>query len=181
MKVVRIPAGRFVMGDPNGEADERPALHSPHWMQYMLDNCSSVKEVVAADSQVRIFETVDHYLVADRTGDCAVIECDAYAPSLMLPSIEILMMRGGRIWAEYAYYYDGDLPVYPLPAERPAAPAATRATVCAPVALTRNAVSGSRAQPSTLVYAAQWMTAGGHCLPPDRRGAHLHGAGRVVG
>jgi penicillin V acylase-like amidase (Ntn superfamily) len=58
----------------NPEADERPALHSPHWMQYMLDNCRSVKEVIAADSQVRIFETVDHYLVADRTGDCAVIE-----------------------------------------------------------------------------------------------------------
>jgi hypothetical protein len=33
-----------------------------------------VKEVIAADSQVRIFETVDHYLVADRTGDFAVIE-----------------------------------------------------------------------------------------------------------
>ncbi|HEX7401072.1 MAG TPA: linear amide C-N hydrolase, partial [candidate division Zixibacteria bacterium] len=44
------------------------------WMQYMLDNCSSVKEVIAADPQVRIFETVDHYLVADGTGDCAVIE-----------------------------------------------------------------------------------------------------------
>lgn len=58
----------------NPEEDERPPLHSPHWMQYMLDNCGSVKEVVAADSQVRIFETVDHYLVADRTGDCAVIE-----------------------------------------------------------------------------------------------------------
>jgi choloylglycine hydrolase len=58
----------------NPKADERPPLHSPHWMQYMLDNCGSVKEVIEADSQVRIFETVDHYLVADRTGDCAVIE-----------------------------------------------------------------------------------------------------------
>ncbi len=58
----------------NPKVDERPPLHSPHWMQYMLDNCSSVKEVIAADTQVRIFQTVDHYLVADRTGDCAVIE-----------------------------------------------------------------------------------------------------------
>ena len=40
----------------------------------MLDNCGSMKEVIAADSQVRIFETVDHYLVADGTGDCAVVE-----------------------------------------------------------------------------------------------------------
>jgi hypothetical protein len=58
----------------NPEADMRPALHSPHWMQYMLDNCASVREVIAADSQVRIYETVDHYLVADSTGDCAVID-----------------------------------------------------------------------------------------------------------
>ena len=58
----------------NPKADERPPLHSPHWMQYMLDNCASVKEVIAADAQVRIFETVDHYLVADRMGDCAVVE-----------------------------------------------------------------------------------------------------------
>ena len=58
----------------NPKPDERSPLHSPHWMQYMLDNCASVKEVIAADPQVRIFETVDHYLVADRTGDCAVIE-----------------------------------------------------------------------------------------------------------
>lgn len=58
----------------NPKPDERRPLHSPHWMQYMLDNCGSVKEVIAADSQVRIFETVDHYLVADGTGDCAVIE-----------------------------------------------------------------------------------------------------------
>lgn len=58
----------------NPKADGRPPLHSPHWMQYMLDNCGSVKEVIAADSQVRIFETVDHYLVADRAGDCAAIE-----------------------------------------------------------------------------------------------------------
>jgi choloylglycine hydrolase len=58
----------------NPKPDERPPLHSPHWMQYILDNFGSVKEVIAADSLVRIFETVDHYLVADRTGDCAVIE-----------------------------------------------------------------------------------------------------------
>ena len=58
----------------NPSLDERAPLHSPHWMQYMLDNCSSVTDIVAADSLVRIFETVDHYLVSDGTGDCAVIE-----------------------------------------------------------------------------------------------------------
>ncbi len=58
----------------NPSPDERAPLHSPHWMQYMLDNCRSVKEIVAADSMVRVFETVDHYLVADGAGDCAAIE-----------------------------------------------------------------------------------------------------------
>jgi len=36
MKLVRIPAGQFVMGDPNGEADERPLtcvqIEQPFWM-----------------------------------------------------------------------------------------------------------------------------------------------------
>jgi penicillin V acylase-like amidase (Ntn superfamily) len=58
----------------NPRADERPPLNSPHWMQYMLDNCCTVQEVIAADPQVRIVGTVDHYLVADGTGNCAVIE-----------------------------------------------------------------------------------------------------------
>ena len=40
----------------------------------MLDTCGTVEEVIAADPQVRIFETVDHYLVADRQGNCAAIE-----------------------------------------------------------------------------------------------------------
>jgi penicillin V acylase-like amidase (Ntn superfamily) len=58
----------------NPDPDERPPLYSPHWMQYMLDTCGSVEEVIAADSLVRIFDTVDHYLVADRAGNCATIE-----------------------------------------------------------------------------------------------------------
>jgi hypothetical protein len=43
------------------------------WMQYILDTCETVDEVIATDSQVRI-DTVDHYLVADRYGGVATIE-----------------------------------------------------------------------------------------------------------
>jgi penicillin V acylase-like amidase (Ntn superfamily) len=55
-------------------ADERPPLDSGLWIQYMLDNCATLDEVVATDATVRMVYTVDHYLIADRFGNCAVIE-----------------------------------------------------------------------------------------------------------
>jgi choloylglycine hydrolase len=58
----------------NPAPDERPPLASPFWAQYQLDNHSTVEEVIASDAQVRIADTVDHYLVCDRKGDCAIIE-----------------------------------------------------------------------------------------------------------
>lgn len=58
----------------NPRPDERPPLASAYWVQYQLDNCGSVEEVLASDSQVRIADTVDHYLVCDWSGNCAVIE-----------------------------------------------------------------------------------------------------------
>lgn len=54
--------------------DERPPLVSPFWMQYQLDNFSTIDEVIASDSTVRMADTVDHYLVCDKTAACAVIE-----------------------------------------------------------------------------------------------------------
>lgn len=54
--------------------DQRPSLDSGLWFQYMLDTCASIEELVAAASRVRMGFTVDHYLVADRTGNRAVIE-----------------------------------------------------------------------------------------------------------
>jgi choloylglycine hydrolase len=43
-------------------------------MQYILDTCATIEDVIAADTLVRIDHTVDHYLVADRSGNAAVIE-----------------------------------------------------------------------------------------------------------
>ena len=55
--------------------DERLPFQSPFWMQYQLDMHSTVEQVIASDSDVRLPESqVDHYLVCDRTGACAVIE-----------------------------------------------------------------------------------------------------------
>jgi choloylglycine hydrolase len=55
--------------------DARPALGCLEWIQYQLDHYSTVDEVVAAQSEVRIGSEIPlHYLVCDRNGQCATIE-----------------------------------------------------------------------------------------------------------
>jgi choloylglycine hydrolase len=59
------------------EADERGALPNLQWIQYQLDNCATVEEVVATDATVRIEASATvkiHFLVADAKGDAAAIE-----------------------------------------------------------------------------------------------------------
>jgi ketosteroid isomerase-like protein len=44
-------------------------------VQYQLDNHSTVEQVIASDAEIRIAApATDHYLVCDRTGECATIE-----------------------------------------------------------------------------------------------------------
>jgi penicillin V acylase-like amidase (Ntn superfamily) len=54
--------------------DERPPLVSPMWVQYQLDNCSTIREVIETDSLVRLTQDACHFLVCDASGDCATIE-----------------------------------------------------------------------------------------------------------
>jgi len=55
--------------------DERPPFEGPLWMQYQLDNHSTVDQVIASDAEIRLVgSAVDHYLVCDRTEACASIE-----------------------------------------------------------------------------------------------------------
>lgn len=58
------------------EPDSRPALNTLLWIQYQLDNFSTVQNVIDSDSKVRISKSSVpiHYLVADRNGNSAVIE-----------------------------------------------------------------------------------------------------------
>jgi len=58
----------------NQAADARPPLESGFWLQYILDTCATVAEACQTNTKVRMARTVDHYLVADRSGQCAVIE-----------------------------------------------------------------------------------------------------------
>lgn len=55
--------------------DERPPLVGAFWWQYMLDTCATIEDLKRAAADVRIGDTVDHYLACDRTGACAAIEC----------------------------------------------------------------------------------------------------------
>lgn len=57
--------------------DSRPAISVLQWIQYQLDNCTTVEEVIATDKMLRIATvgtTPLHYLVADKQGDVATIE-----------------------------------------------------------------------------------------------------------
>jgi choloylglycine hydrolase len=56
--------------------DERPALTELTWIQYQLDECKTVDEVIATDSRLRIMPNGAplHFLICDRTGQAAVIE-----------------------------------------------------------------------------------------------------------
>ncbi len=62
--------------------DERPAVGCLQWVQYVLDTCATIDEVIEAEKQMRLSYGVDHYLVCDDSGGCLVIEFIAGKPFL---------------------------------------------------------------------------------------------------
>lgn len=59
------------------KADSRAAVNGLQWIQYQLDNCATIEEVIATDKKIRINRTGAaplHYLVADSRGHAATIE-----------------------------------------------------------------------------------------------------------
>jgi len=59
------------------QTDARPAFGVLQWIQYQLDKCATVEEVIATDKNIRISNTGNaplHYLVADAAGNVATIE-----------------------------------------------------------------------------------------------------------
>ena len=57
--------------------DSRPYIGSGQWVQYQLDNFSTVEQVIENNSKLRIIPTRKpkcHYFVCDRRGNCAIIE-----------------------------------------------------------------------------------------------------------
>jgi penicillin V acylase-like amidase (Ntn superfamily) len=65
----------FLEGTQAPAPDERPPFVAPFWMQFVLDNYSTVEQVLASNDQIRIAPgATDHYLVCDRQAECATIE-----------------------------------------------------------------------------------------------------------
>jgi penicillin V acylase-like amidase (Ntn superfamily) len=59
------------------EADKRAAMSELQWIQYQLDNCATIDEVIATDKIIRINRNEAaplHFLVADEKGRAATIE-----------------------------------------------------------------------------------------------------------
>jgi choloylglycine hydrolase len=59
------------------EMDDRSGLTVLQWIQYQLDNSKTVEDVMKSDALVRISRqstTVNHFLIADRNGNSAVVE-----------------------------------------------------------------------------------------------------------
>ncbi len=56
--------------------DHRPSIQACQWIQYQLDNFSTVNEVIQSDESIRIAEPFSkfHFLVSDKLGNVAVIE-----------------------------------------------------------------------------------------------------------
>lgn len=67
---------RLEEGSTPPAPDGRPWIHAHHWLQYILDTCSTIEEVLAADAAVRIASVgrIPHYLVSDRYARCATVE-----------------------------------------------------------------------------------------------------------
>ncbi len=62
-------------GSEYPKADARPAVDVLQWIQFQLDNHSTVNEVLASETKLRIAsQTPLHYLVADRKGQVATVE-----------------------------------------------------------------------------------------------------------
>ena len=57
--------------------DDRKEIGELQWIQYQLDNCATIEEVIASDKKLRIGETENtplHFLVADTSGKVSTIE-----------------------------------------------------------------------------------------------------------
>jgi penicillin V acylase-like amidase (Ntn superfamily) len=66
----------WLEGTEYSKPDNRPALGILQWIQYQLDNCANIEEVISTDVNIRISAHTAplHYLIADANGNAATIE-----------------------------------------------------------------------------------------------------------
>jgi len=56
--------------------DSRTPISSLQWIQYQLDNCATIEEVIETNSKIRIDpkQYPSHFLVSDSSGNCVTME-----------------------------------------------------------------------------------------------------------
>lgn len=56
--------------------DIRNSISACQWIQYQLDNCSTIQDVISTDAVIRIADrnSMFHFLICDKFGDVAVVE-----------------------------------------------------------------------------------------------------------
>lgn len=64
-----------LLGSKSPEPDNRPPLTGNVWAQYILDNCSSIEEVISVEMKIRLDNNIDQYLICDSKGKSLVVYC----------------------------------------------------------------------------------------------------------
>jgi penicillin V acylase-like amidase (Ntn superfamily) len=86
----------MLVGGSYPDADDREALNELQWVQYQLDNCATIQEVLDTDKKIRISKINQklHFLICDAVGNKAVIEFNKkgmiayYGKYLIIPVLE---------------------------------------------------------------------------------------------
>ena len=98
------------------EPDSRPSIFAGQWIQYQLDNFSTVEEVIASDSQLRITPKVEpklHVLVSDSKGNCAVIEfIDGKMVYYTKETMPVKALTNSKYARNIKFWEKGELPKY---------------------------------------------------------------------
>jgi choloylglycine hydrolase len=97
------------------EPDSRPSIMSSQWKQYQLDNFSTVEEVIASDSQLRIIPDSfkSHFLVSDSLGNCAVIEfLDGKLVYYTKETMPVKALTNSKYARNIKFWKKGKLPKY---------------------------------------------------------------------
>ena len=58
------------------DPDSRTSITLLQWIQYQLDNCATIDEVIESNKRIRIdpSEYHSHFFVADSRGNCVTME-----------------------------------------------------------------------------------------------------------
>jgi len=95
--------------------DSRPSIFIEQWIQYQLDNFSTVEEVIASDSLLRITPNPPplHFLVSDRIGNCAAIEfIDGKMVYYTKETMPVKALTNSKYAKNIKFWKKGKLPQY---------------------------------------------------------------------